>query len=747
VAALPLRRHSAGGNEMGDTVNLNSSILGGSAAGAAPNLVASRAAAVDSRPSIRVGFDIGGTFTDLVLTDERHNVLINEKLLGNAADVSQAVIEGIVRLLDRSGCSLGDIGAMVVGATTIVANTIIEGKGAKTALVTTRGFGNVLTMGRELRYDSQRINLPFPKPLVDDDLCLEVGERLDVSGQVIEPLDLGDVDAAIDVLGRAKVEAVAVSFLHAYRNPDHEQKVAALIERALPDVFVSLSSEISPEIGEYVRASTTVANAYVQPFLKRQLLRLDRRLKEIGYGNDLFIMLSNGGTIGLDGALRYPIRLIESGPAAGALASTFFAETGNGDNLISFDMGGTTAKACLVHAGHPTITKQFEAARIERFSKGSGIPLRVPVMDMIEIGAGGGSIARLDDIGLITVGPDSAAASPGPACYGLGGTEATVTDADLVLGYIDPDHFAGGTMPLDRDAAIAALTRLGEELGVDTIEAAWGVHEIVNENMSQATKVHIAEYGKDPRNYRMVALGGAGPLHAVGVARKVGLKTVTVPRLAGVGSAFGLLISPIGMDFWRSSVRVAEQLRWDEVSALLEDLREEAVSILSGTRGRDLNFAYSLDARYAGQGSELSVELSEACLGPDIARHVIERFQETYQKLYGRRIAAGVVEAVTWKLLATAYSPDLTGVMSSGATRADEHGRPEKKGTQQVYLHPDGWVTATVYDHADLMPGDTVAGPALVRQPESTILIGAEETGTVDARSSVVVHLGEGGTR
>jgi len=693
---------------------------------------------------VRVAFDIGGTFTDLVLADVGRSLLLTEKLLGSATDIAAPVVEGVGRLMARAERTFEAVDTMIVGATTLVANAIIERKGARTALIVTKGFRDMIAMARERRYDSQRIDMPMPEPLVGDALTFEIGERIDRDGRVITAPGDEDIQAVVRALAKAKVQAVAVCLLHAYQNGIHEQQLRAAIEAALPDVFVSLSGDVSPEIGEYARACTTIANAYVQPYLKGQLTRLSKQLKALGYRDELYIMLSNGGTVSLDGALQYPIRLIESGPAAGALASRYFSMPLPERNFVSFDMGGTTAKACLVHGGRPSITKDFEAARVERFSKGSGIPLRVPVMDMIEIGAGGGSIARMTEAGFIKVGPDSAGSMPGPACYRLGGTEPTVTDADLLLGYLDADYFAGGQMSLDKEVARLALQALAGRLGLSLIQTAWGVHELVNENMAQATKVHIAEYGRDPAGYAMVALGGAGPVHARGVARKVGIRKVVIPSLAGVGSAFGLLVSPVAADFWRTRVMPTRKLSWPAVSTLLAELKAEAATLLARSRASGaLDYRCSVEARYVGQGFEVDVELTPECLAESVGDEIGQRFEDEYERLYGRRIAGADIEVVTWRVSATGAEPGVGATLEAGA-RASRTGPLEeaRKRSQAVYFpETDGFVEVPVFDHYKLAAGDAIEGPAIVQQRESTIVVGPGERIEVDRRNSIVLHL------
>ena len=514
-----------------------------------------------ARP-LRAGVDIGGTFTDLIVYDERTGALHIGKTLTTPDDPAIAVETGMQETLTLAGEPPAAVGNVIHG-TTLVTNALIERKGARTALITTRGFRDAIEIRHEGRYDLYDLFLEMPPPLAPRRLRFEVDERVLADGSVHKPLDTATIPALIAELRRQGVEAVAVSLLHAYRNPEHERLLGEALAAGAPEIVLSLSSEVVPEIREYERTSTTLANVYVRPLVERYLERLEARLRAQGMTDaSLYIMLSSGGTGTVETARRFPIRMIESGPAAGALAAAQYGSLTDRPNLLSFDMGGTTAKACIIDNGEPLVSADFEVARVYRFKRGSGLPVRVPVIEMIEIGAGGGSIARADTLGLLKVGPDSAGAQPGPACYGRGGAAPTVTDADLLLGYLDPAFFLGGKMRLDLAAAERALGALGERLGLSATEAAWGVHQVVNENMAGAARIHAVERGKDPRAYPLFAFGGAGPVHAYRVAKILDVPELVIPLGAGVTSALGFLVAPLAFDFVRSFFSPARRPRF-----------------------------------------------------------------------------------------------------------------------------------------------------------------------------------------
>ena len=621
----------------------------------------------------RIGVDIGGTFTDLVLVQDGR-VRATAKTLTTAKDPSQGVAAGIEKLLER--VSPGTVTEVVHG-TTLVANALIERGGAKTALLTTKGFKDVLAIRREHRYDIYDLFIELPEPLVPRRRRWELDERILAGGEIDAALDQAGVERLARRAKREGVEAIAISLLHAYRNPDHERQAKAILQARLPATPISVSSEVAPELGEYVRTSTTVANAYVQPLVDRYLQRIADRLREQGIEAPLHVMLSTGGLADVDTGRRFPIRLAESGPAAGAISAAWSGRQAGIESVLAFDMGGTTAKACLVEKGEPLIAREHEVARVYRFARESGLPVRAPVVDLIEIGAGGGSIARVDRFGLPKVGPESAAADPGPACYGLGGEEATVTDADLLLGHIDPDRFLGGEMALDVKAAEKAMARFAKQLGATRQEAAAAIHRVVDENMAAAARMHAIERGRDLRRFALVATGGAGPVHAAGVARLLGIETIVFPPSPGVASAFGMLTAPPAYDFARSLPAALSEVDWEQVGQVLEELKEEGRRSLPAGRAR---FTIQVDARHQGQGDSLTVTAQ-----PN-ASAVGRAFTRAYVDLYGRTPPGVPIEILTWRLRASGKAPSLTTgrergeeysnvVVPSGASlRSDGHG-------------------------------------------------------------------------
>lgn len=687
------------------------------------------------RPSAaRVAVDIGGTFTDLVLVVDGR-VAAKVKVLTTPSDPSVAAEEGVARLLEgRDPAAVRE----VVHGTTLVANALIERKGAATALVATKGFRDVLGIGRELRFDLYDLFLDLPEPLVPRRMRWEVDERVLADGSVDRPVDAAEVRRIARRMRSAGVEAVAVALLHAYRAPEHERAVARVLGEELPGVALSLSSEVAPELGELGRTSTTVANAYVQPLVERYLEMLEKRLEGLGLRSPLRIMLSTGGggLAGVEAARRYPVRLLESGPAAGALSAGFWGTRSGHRDALAFDMGGTTAKACLVEDGVPLVARETEAARVYRFTKGSGLPLRVPVVDLIEIGAGGGSVARTGPFGLPKVGPESTGAAPGPACYGLGGDRPTVTDADLVLGYLNAEFFLGGDMRLDPRAARQALGGLGSELGLDAEAAAAAVHRVVNENMAAAARMHAVERGRDLRRFALVATGGAGPVHAWGVARALGMGTIVFPPSAGVASAFGMLAASPGFEFARSLPAPLGETPWGEVRGLLRAMAREGIEQLrrSGIRRDAIRVEVAADVRHRGQGDALTVELGEALPASGAGRLVEEAFERAYARQYGRRPPGVEPEVMTWRVRVLGPEPDLRVRASRRA------GCDATKATRPAWFEEaGGYVDATVLDRYALRPGDRFAGPAVVEERESTVVVGPGGEARVDGVGNVVV--------
>src|SRR5262245_17147707 len=602
--------------------------------------------------SARLGVDVGGTFTDLVVVDELTGVLRVGKVLTTPKDPAHAVESGIAALLGEAAIPIAQVRAVVHG-TTLATNALIERKGARTALLTTAGFRDALEIRHEGRYDMYDLFIEPPAPLVPRHLRREVPERLLADGRVLRPLDEAAAREAIREVLEEGVEAVAICLLHAYVNPLHERRLAELVAEMAPGLLVSCSSDIVPEIREYERTSTTAANVYVAPLMARYLADLETRLAEQGIPGQLYIMQSSGGIALPRTARQLPIRLVESGPAAGALAAALAARQRGEVRMLSFDMGGTTAKACVIDGGAPLVAREFEVARADRFKKGSGLPVRVPVIEMIEIGAGGGSIARVDRLGLLKVGPDSAGADPGPACYSLGGRLPTVTDADLVLGYLDGDFFLGGRMRLDREAAARAIEEhVARPLGLDLTHAAWGIHRVVNENMAAAARIHGIERGKDLRAYPLFAFGGAGPVHCWQVAKILKVPRILLPFAAGAMSAYGLLAAPLAFDFVRTRHERLDAPDWPAINALLDAMEAEGRERLTraGVPAADVVVSRVAEMRYLGQGHEVEAPLPAGRLSGDSVTTIATSFEAAYRALYHRLPQGVPIEALNWRV-------------------------------------------------------------------------------------------------
>ena len=694
---------------------------------------------LNSEKSHRAGIDIGGTFTDLVLIDDASGERAIGKVLTTPDDPSEAVEQGLRGLLEREDVDASQLKTIIHG-TTLVTNALIERRGTATALLTTEGFRDAVAIGTEHRYDMYDIFLEKPEPLVPRSLRYGVRERVLDDGSVLRDLDEEQVRAIAGELLELGIGAVAVSFLHGYRNPVHEQRVAEILAGEAPGVTVSLSSEVSPEIREYERTSTTIANVYVRPLVERYLQRLEERLRRLGFDGSFYVMLSNGGTASVETACRFPVRLLESGPAAGALAAAFYGEEAGFSDVLSFDMGGTTAKACLIDGGEPQTSTDFEVARVYRFKKGSGLPVKTSVIEMIEIGAGGGSIARVGPLGLPKIGPESAGADPGPACYGRGGEEPTVTDADLLLGYLDPDFFLGGRMHLDYRAAEKALRKISDALGVDPVKAAWGVHQVVDENMANAARVHAVERGKDPRKYLLLAFGGAGPVHAHRVARALGVPGFVAPLGAGTASAFGFLCAPLSFDLARSLYGRLDELDWDAANAALAEMEEEGRELLRASQVADEDVLVRRlgEMRYVGQGHEVGVKLPEGTLGPDDVGGISAGYRDEYRRLYGREGPDVPLEAITWRVEVSAPRPEILQEETGGDPRALDEAR---KGKREIYLpEKDGFAAVPVYDRYRLDPGAAFDGPAVVEERESTVIVGPDSRAEVDEWRNLIVR-------
>ena len=673
------------------------------------------------------GADVGGTFTDLAVYDTQSRALALGKRLTTPDDPRRAIIEGLRALAVQAD--------LVVHGTTLVTNALIERRGAPVGLLTTEGYRDVLEIGTELRYDTFDLQLARPEPLVPRRHRLPVRERIGADGSVVLGLDEAGVREAARRLHAEGVRSLAVAFLNSYRNPAHESRAKALLAAEFPDLAVCTSSEIAPEVREYERFSTCVANAYVAPIASRYLLELAGSL-----GVPLFVMLSDGGITTARAASQQPIALVESGPAAGAMGAAFLARQAGWDDVLAFDMGGTTAKLSLIHGGQPHRTHELEAARIRRFKKGSGLPLRIPVIELIEIGAGGGSIAAADELGLLGVGPRSAGAAPGPACYGAGGTEATVTDADVIRGYLDPDAFLGGRMRLDRDAAEAALARLGATLGLDAVQAAVGIARVVDNNMATAARVHIAEAGTGAHDYRMVAFGGAGPVHAYALARLLNIGEVIFPRGAGVASAIGMLVAPRSVEFTRSLVASLAGLDWDAVATILGELEARGRAILheGGVADAEIEATVTADMRYAGQGFEVTVPIAADALRARDAAALRQAFDAHYRERFGRSLDLLAVEAVSWRVRVLA-PPSVTEVRFDAAEGAGGEARTGER--QAHFAEAGGFVATPIYARTRLQPGAEITGPALITETETTCVIGPAASVIVDPHGNLIMRL------
>jgi 5-oxoprolinase (ATP-hydrolysing)/N-methylhydantoinase A len=690
--------------------------------------------------NLRLGFDIGGTFTDFVLSNSATGALHLHKRLTTPEDPAVGALDGLRHIVARHGTDLSAVTEIVHG-TTLVTNAVIERKGAQLGLITTAGFRDVLEAGTEQRYDIYDLFLTYPDPLVQRRHRLEVRERIDRDGRVVTPLDEDGVHVACRALKAAGAQAVAICFLNAYREPRHEREAAAIVARELPGIPVSVSSDVVAEMGEYARCVTTCANAYVQPLTTTYLRRLDRALREEGFAGQLRLMHSAGGLVSVQAAGDFPIRLLESGPAGGALAAALLGARAGHADLLAFDMGGTTAKTCLIERGRAQIAPMLEAGREQRFKKGSGLPIKAATVDMIEIGAGGGSVAAIDEVGLLRVGPRSAGAAPGPACYGLGGTEPTVTDAKLVLGYYDPAFFLGGTMALDAAAARAAVARVAEPLGLSVEAAAWGIHKVVVESMADAARVYLVERGKDPRRYAMVGFGGAGPAHAAEVARALGMAELVVPPTSGAASALGFLVAPLSASRVRSHpVRLDLALDLGVIEAVLQALEADARAELATAGASGATEVQRVaDMRLVGQMHEIAVPLPAAALTAGSLPELTQAFAAAYTARYAALQGGAWIEAVNFRVTVTGPTPGLQ------LSNPDGTGSTARKGERQAWFD-DRFHPAAVYDRYALKDGDVVLGPAIIEEREATTVVAPGDTLRVDAAGNLRIAIGAAST-
>lgn len=688
-----------------------------------------------------VGIDIGGTFTDLIAVDIRTKRQLTRKTLTTPQDPSVGVVQAFKEMLDDLDIS-GEEVENVIHATTLVTNTLIERKGAKTALMTTKGFRDVPEIGREWRYDIYDLFIEMPEPLVPRNLRFEVEERMGFDGAVLEPLDVEQAESVIDRIASENIGSVAICLLHSFMNDKHEVKLKELTRKKIPDASISLSTECIPEIREYERMSTTIINAYTQPITKNYLSRIQRSLNESGYKKDsYFVMLSSGGITTREAAERFPCRIAESGPAAGAICANFYGKLKGLNRIVSFDMGGTTAKIGLIEGGQPFVTTDFEVARVYRFKKGSGLPLRLPVIDMIEIGAGGGSIAKIDEMGLMKVGPESAGADPGPICYDLGGEDPTVTDADLLLGYLNPDYFLGGKMALNVEKTKRIVKeKLADPLGMDVTKAAHGIRRVVDENMANASRVYAVEKGLDYKAFSLVAFGGQGPNHAFSIATSLDIEEIIIPMGAGVASALGLLVSPVAFDLVRSYVSPLQQLNRDYLNAIFDGMERDGKALLqsAGVPEEKIQFIRTCDMRYVGQGHEISVSLPRGEFTKKSLEEIYDSFEREYERIF-HRVNPGVdIEGLNWRVIAAGPTPiaEIKRTVSSQGTEL----QGAKKGKRKAYSPKDGdFLDFDVYDRYRLVPGMEIKGPAIVEETESTSIMGPDNTAHIDEFHNLVI--------
>ena len=694
-----------------------------------------------------LAIDVGGTFTDVVLLERGSGALHFAKVLSTPDDPSRGSLVGAGEILVRTGTKPQDV-SEVIHATTVATNAVLERQGAKTGLLTTKGFRDTLEIGREARYDIYDLNLRMPEPLVPRERRLEVDERVSSDGEILLPLDEATASRVIrEMVESHAIEALAICLLNSIVHPDHERRLAEIGRRIYPDLAFSVSHEVAGEIREYERTSTTVVDAYVKPMVRRYVGRLSDGLQELGLKPQISMMLSHGG-IGpaLEVASAFPVRMIESGPAAGAMAAAYFARTAlDIPDAIAFDMGGTTAKISVIRNGEPAITNEFEVGHVHRFKRGSGLPLQMSAIELLEVGAGGGSIAYVNDLGLLNVGPRSAGAAPGPACYGLGGEHPTVTDADLLLGYLDPAHFLGGDMMLAPEHSREAISRqVASSLDMSVERVAWGIHDMVNENMAAATRAHAAEKGIDLRRHSLIAFGGAGPIHAYAIAKKLGLHQVLCPFGAGVTSAVGCLTAPPAIDLVNAHEGVLSELAWDRVRAAYDEMRARAEATLKDLIGGEgvLQLRGALDMRCLGQGYSITVPMPpDAPLNKSLAQPLTERFGQLYAEIYGHRPPDVPIEVVN---LRARLLREQAAITLAAEPRLDRQAEmPVLKGRRPLYFQSaGGFVDGDIYDRYALSPGESGHGPAVIEERETSVVVGPDARFQVDKALNLIIEIG-----
>lgn len=683
---------------------------------------------------VRVGVDIGGTFTDIAM--EIGTTLHSTKVLTDYSFPENAIVEGIAQVCGTAGIALSDIDLIIHG-TTLATNALIERRGARTAFITTRGFRDVIEMRTESRFEQYDLNIVLPAPLVPRDERFVVTERIGPDGSVLKALDLPEVEALCDSIIAAGFESVAIGLIHSYLNDSHERAIRDVLRRKAPDLSVSISAEVSPQMREFQRFNTVCANAFVKPLMASYLNRLVGRLQEAGTDCPVFMIHSGGGIISLESAIEFPVRLLESGPAGGAIFAAHVASSYGIDQVVSYDMGGTTAKICLIEGQVPKTAKTFEVARTWRFKKGSGMPISIPVIEMVEIGAGGGSIASVDNMRQIRVGPHSAGSEPGPACYGRGGDKPTVTDADLLLGRLDPDGFAGGKMQLDPQAAKTALTReLSDRLGIDTTTAAYGIGEMVDENMSNAARMHAVENGRELADFTMIAFGGAAPLHAARLCEKLSIEALLIPPGAGVGSAIGFLRAPFGFESVRSAYSRLGSFDSGAINTVIRDLAEEATTFARrGTSDSQLDLECTAYMRYVGQGWELPVPIAVRDYSDADGPRFRALFDECYERFFGRVIDGLDVEIVSWSLRATSQVAQPARVARTARLRP-----APVSGSRRLFDAAQGrFNAAQIVERQMMQPGDWISGPAIITERETTTIVTASREAILQADGCLLI--------
>ena len=687
------------------------------------------------KKGVRLGVDIGGTFTDAVLEVEGGRY--STKVLTTYHAPEEAILDAMMQVCTKAGIQPENIEQIIHG-TTLATNALIERRGAKTAFITTKGFRDVIEMRTESRFEQYDLNLKLPEPLLPRNRRYVIEERVAASGKILIPLDLNAIETLADELAEAKYESIAIGLLHAYANDGHEQKIAEILRQRMPSMLLSLSSRVSPQMREYERFNTTIANAYIQPLMKAYLDRLKGRLEDAGTACPVFLMHSGGGIISLESAAAFPVRLVESGPAGGAIFAAEVAARHQLDKVLSFDMGGTTAKICLIQGQTPKTARVFEVARSYRFKKGSGMPISIPVIDMVEIGAGGGSLAHVDNLRQIRVGPESAGSEPGPACYGRGGSRPAVTDADLMMGKLDAYNFAGGTIQLElQKSADALMGHIGDVLDMDAVEAAWGLAEVVDENMANAARVHAIENGEDLSDYVMIAFGGAAPLHAARLCEKLGISRCLVPKGAGVGSAIGFLCAPFSFEANRSVFMPMRSFEPETIRKLFADMQDEATKFVRSCDGAaQIDLEYKIYMRYAGQGWEIPVPLKASDAANPDAKRFLARFEEDYKRLFGRIVHGMEAEITVWSV--NAFTPTTP---PSHAESPKIVKRIETSQTRACFDPALGQaVEAQIVEREALEIGKGVEGPALIIEDETTIVLPASRSASVASDGTIEIR-------